>query len=97
MFVVDEVIGSDDDDDDEVGNDCLLDVVVVVVVVAVDDDKGFSPICIFGSHSIDVKLLSNGMPVAIPVAGFFLPCDFRTSISFYSRKKNDVVTMSETN
>ncbi|CAF4852185.1 unnamed protein product, partial [Rotaria sp. Silwood2] len=41
-----------------------------------DDDVEFSPICMFGSHPIYVKLLSNGATVGAPFVDFFLLCAF---------------------
>jgi hypothetical protein len=82
IFAVVKVIGSDDDDDGDGDAFCnvgLLDIV--------DDGKGFYHIFIFGSHSMDVKLLSNDIPVVILLDVFFLLCDFRMSIWFNSRKK----------
>ena len=66
-----------DDDVDGVGT-------VVVAAAVAAGGRGFSPICIFGSHSIEVKLLSKGKPVGRPVVDFFLLCDFRTSIDYSS-------------
>jgi len=45
-----------------------------------DADDEFSPICMFGSHSIDVKLLSRGITFDRPPGNFFLLDVFRTSI-----------------
>jgi hypothetical protein len=44
---------------------------------------------------MEVKLLSNGKPVAVPVVGFFLLCDLRTSIDFLEQKKTNELTINE--
>ena len=48
------------------------------------EEVEFSPICILGSHSIDVKLLSKGRTADGPVVDLFLLCAFRRIID-YSR------------